>query len=394
MEAPTAEEVFDVWAKNPGVTEPGFSGMIVDEFGWSGGEHYRAWSDAVRQLQADPKFKRKTFYAWCGDLFRQQPSLQFSHLLMDLGHRFSWEKYLQEEPTPENARRLMVREMQRPFAEWRKAMPGIERHMVMCLGYLSAPPETLNLNPAVNYHVFMDMQFQMLATDPTFWDLYGIMEYMAAYADEESIRWAQRLFRHYCIEGNRTRLIDDPYVLPHLENPDFTEDLEGWRVEPAEKDSIDTRQMKGLSWLQGRYPKTASGDRFCWMKRSANGPNRVRQTIRSLEPGRVYSLKLISADLQQLDKEQILALSIEIHGVERLNQYCFQFPYPSCYSHEVEPYDRTHPAYFNFHRIVFRPESATAELVISDWASASDPGGPTGQETAFNFVEVQPFLEP
>jgi hypothetical protein len=393
-EAPAVEDVYEYWASNLGVTQPGFGGMMVDEFLWSGVDHYRAWSDAVSRLNANASFRGKTFYAWCGDLFKQQPSLEFSRLLTELGYRFSWEKYLREEPTADRARRLMLREMQRPFAQWKKVMPGVERHTVMCLGYLCAPPETLNLNPGVDYHVFLDMQFQMLATEPTFWGLYGIMEYMAAYADEESIRWAHRLFRHYCIEGNRTPLTNDPYLLPHVRNPDFADELDEWRVEPAEKGSIDTKVMDGFSWLQGRYPKTAGGDRFCWMKRSAESPNRVRQTIRSLEPGRLYSLKLISADLTELDKKQTLVLAINIDGAELLDEYCFQFPYPSCYSHEVPPYNRTHPAYFNFHRVVFRPTGRTAELVISDWAASTDPGGPFGQEIAFNFVEVQPFLEP
>jgi len=393
-EAPAADDVYNYWASNPGVTEPGFGGIMVDEFLSSGVDHYNAWGEGVRRLNATPGFRGKTFYAWCGDLFKQQPSLEFSRLLTELGYRFSWEKYLREEPTPDRARRLMLREMQRPFAQWKKAMPGVERHIVMCLGYLCAPPETLNLDPGVDYHVFLDMQFQTLATEPTFWGLYGIMEYMAAYADEESIRWAHKLFRHYCIEGNSTRLINDPYVLPHLKNPDFASGFEGWRVESAEEGSVDIGRMEGFSWLQGRYPKTASGDRFCWMKRSAKGPNRVRQIIRSLEPGRLYSLKLISADLTELDKKQTLALTTDIERAERLDEYCFQFTYPSCYSHEVEPYNRNHPAYFNFHRVVFRPTARTAELAISDWAAPSDPGGPVGQETAFNFVEVQPFLEP
>ena len=393
-EAPATDDVYDYWANNAGVTEPGFGGIMVDEFLWSGIEHYKAWGDAVRRLDANPGFRGKTFYAWCGDLFKQQPSLEFSRLLTELGHLFSWEKYLREESTPENARRRMVREMQHPFAQWKELMPGVERHMVICLGYLSAPPESLNLNPGVDYHVFLDMQFQLLATEPTFWGLYGIMEYMAAYADEESIRWAHKLFRHYCIEGNRTRLITDPYVLPHLDNPDFADGLEGWRVEPAETNSIDAKRMSGFSWLQGRYPKTAVGDKSCWMKRSTKEPNRVRQTIRSLDPGRLYSVKLISADIGQLDTKQALALNISVDGAERLDDYCFQFPYPSCYSHEVEPFNRNHPAYFNFHRVVFRPKDRTARLVISDWASPDDPEGPVGQETAFNFVEVQPFLEP
>ncbi len=393
-QAPTTDEVYNVWASNPGVTRPGYAGIIVDEFGWSGADHYRAWSEAVRRLDATPSFSGRMFYAWCGDLFKQQASLNFSRLLTEFGYRFAWEKYLREEPSPERARRHMSRELAHALKQWQEVMPGIERHMVMCLGYLCAPPESLNLNPAVDYHAFLDMQFRLLATEPSFWGLYGIMEYSASYADEESLRWAHRLFRHYCIEGKRTPLFNGPYLLPHLKNPDFADGLTGWGVEPAEEGSIGIKRMEGFSWLQGRYPKTTEGDRFCWMKRSAKGPNRVRQRLESLERGRLYSLKLISADIQQLDKKQTLTLAVDIDDAERLDKYCFQFPYPSCYAHELEPYNRRHPAYFNFHRIVFRPEGRTAELAISDWANSIDPGGPVGQETVFNFVEVQPFLEP
>jgi hypothetical protein len=392
--APTADEVYAVWAANPGVTTPGYGGVMVDEFLWAGVDYYHAWSEGVRRLHKTPSFAGKTFYAWCGDLFAQPVSLEFSRLLMDLGDRFSWEKYLREEPTAEKAQRAMYRDLVHPLVQWRKAVPGVERRVVMCLGYLCAPPESLNLNPTVDYHVFLDMQFHLMATDPTFANLYGIMEYSASYADEESLRWAHRMFRHYCIEGSRSRLINDPYLLPHVANPDFAEGLIDWRVEPAEEGSIAARAMDRFSWLQGRYPETTDGDRFCWVKRSAKGPNRVSQTIKSLEPGRLYSLKLISADVGRLDEKQTLALSVEIRGAEPLDVYSFQFPYPSCYSHEAGPYTREHPAYFNFHRVVFRPETTTAELTISDWLAAEEPGGPIGQEIGFNFVEVQPFLEP
>ena len=393
-EAPSADGVYSVWAKNAGAAAPGFGGLIVDEFLGASEGHYRAWGDAVRRLHETPGFRNRTFYAWCGDLHRNEPSLAFSRLLTELGHRFSWERYLREVPTPEDASKLIERSLKSPFLEWREAMPGVERNVVMCLGYLSAPPETLNANPGVDYHVFMDMQFQYLATDPAFQGLYGIMEYMAAYADEESIRWAHKLCRHYCIEGRRTRFTDAPYILPHLMNPDFENGLDGWRVKPAEDGSVDGKQMKGFSSLEGRYPRTRRGDEFCWMRRSAAGPNIIRQTIRALEPGRAYSLKLISADLKQLDVEKMLTLDIDVGGAERLSSYEFQFPYPSCYSHEVDPYNRENPAHLNFHRVVFRPAAATVELTISDWATPTEPGGPLGQETVFNFAEVQPFLEP
>jgi len=393
-EAPSADVVYDVWAGNAGVTQPGFAGMIVDEFLWAGAQHYAAWGEGVRRLHANPEFAGRTFYAWCGDLFPQTPSRAFSRLLMDLGYRFSWERYLPEEPTPEKARRRLARDVRHRFEQWKEALPGIERHMVVCLGYLSAPPETLNLNPSVDYHVYLDMQFHHLATDPAYWGLYGVMEYMAAYADEESLLYAQKLFRHYCIDGNRTRLNDDPYVLPHLRNPDFAEGLDGWDAEPAGDGGIDVEELVGFSWLQGRYPRTKEGDRFCRMKRSAAAPNRVSQTLEALEPGRLYSVKLISADPRRLDEKQPVTVCLGVSGGEPMEEYGFQFVYPSCYSHEVEPHNRDHPAYLSFHRVVFRATGASAVLTISDWASPSEPGAPIGQETAFNFVEVQPFHQP
>ena len=42
---------------------------------------------------------------------------------------------------------------------------------------------------------------------------------------------------------------------------------------------------------------------------------------------------------------------------------------------------------------IFRADGPTATLTFSDWADASDPGGETGQEIGFNFVELQPYLE-
>lgn len=392
-EPPPAETVYEVWAANPGVTEAGFSGIIVDEFVGRGSGHYQAWSEAVRRLHAVPSFQGKTFYAWCGDLFREQHTQDFSRLLMELGHKFVWERYLREEPTPEKALQQLYLDVQQPFQQWKTAMPGVEDHMVVCLGYLCAPPESLNLNPAVNYHVWLDMQFRLLATDPTFWRLHGVMEYMSNYADEESIRWAHNLFRHYCIEGKRTPLVADPYRLPHVENPDFADGLAGWEVEAAEAGAVEAGRIEGFSWLQGRYPLTREGDAFCRMRRSQNGPNRIKQTIQSLEPGRLYSLKLIAADLDHLHDARTLPLTVDIVGVERAEELSFQFTYPSCYSHEHGPYTREHPAHFDLYRVVFRAKAPTAELVISDWLAPTNPGGPMGQQLAFNFVEVQPFLD-
>ncbi|MBN1352075.1 hypothetical protein JXJ21_21930 [candidate division KSB1 bacterium] len=392
--APAAEEVAQVWAKNRGACEPPYSGIIVDEFLLAGSDHYRAWTEGLRLLHATESFADKTFYAYCGDLFRRPntPAIHFANQIMAFGDRLVIERYFQELPTEAEAEYFLLKELQQLMRDYRKNLPGVEHHLVICLGYLSDPPETLNLNPGVNYKVYMEMQFRLLATDPSFWGLFGIQEYLSRYADEEALRWAHRLFSHYCIEGNRQPLSAEPYLLPYIQNPDFADSLHAWQAEPAQDGSIAIKRMEGFSWLQGRYPTTAEGDQFLWMKRSAARPNIVRQTVENLVPDQVYLLKFYSADIRQLGKEQTLALSASIKNAEIIEAESFQFPYPSCYSHTHGNYNADHPAWFNYHRLLFRPRTRTAELIISDWKSSTEPGAPAGQELVCNFFEIQPYL--
>ncbi|MBI5094972.1 MAG: hypothetical protein HZB26_21380 [Candidatus Hydrogenedentes bacterium] len=392
--APSVDEVYAAWGGNAGVTQQGYSGLIVDEFINAGAEHYRAWTGGMERLYGDSRFADRTFYAWCGELFRMPQGLEFGRALLGHKGRFVWEVYLGEDATEQAARRRIRRALQFPLTEWEEALPTTREHMVVCLGYMSAPPESLNVNPAVDYNVYMDMQMQLLATEPAFWKLYGVMQYSASYTDEEAVRWAYRMFRHYCIDGKRERLIQSPYELPYLRNPDFAKGTEGWRVERAEPGSVSIQRMEGLSWLQGRYPKTSQGDQYLRFKRCANGPNRVTQTIRGLTAGGVYSLKLLSADMKQLDVKSVLGVRLQIDGADVNKDLSFQYPYPSNYAHELGPYNKDHPAWINYHRVVFSAHGETAELSISDWAADGTPGGPEGQEIGVNFVEVQPYLLP
>lgn len=392
--APSEAEVLGVWSGVQGASAPGYGGIIVDEFLSASAAHYRAWSGALQKLHDTPAFSGRTFYAWCGDLFGASASEEFCRLNVQLGYRFAWEKYLAEASGESEARALILHELAAPMRAWQRQQPGIEGRIVMCLGYLCAFPETVNRDPAVDYHRFMDLQFQALATDPAFWNLYGVMEYSASYADEESLRWAHKLFRHYCIEGRRTLLSDWPYRPNHLVNPDFAQGLEGWTIEPAAPGTIAARSMEGYSHLHGRYPGTEQGDRFCWMKRTANAPNRVHQTVRNLVPERLYSLKLLSSDIGHLDVNQAVSLDVQLDGAEIAAPYGFEYTYPINYAHELAPYTRDHPAYFTFRRMVFRPAADTVELTISDTTKDGAALGPAGQEIAFNFVEIQPFIEP
>jgi len=393
-EPPSPDAVYTAWAGNAGVLRPEFSGLIVDEFCDFSRGHFESWNTAVTRLHENAAFKDKRFYAWCITLFDYKPAAAFCESLFKRGDLFVWEQYFDEPANEKALEKETLKPWRAKMRGWRKAYPGIERNMVMCLGYLSAPPETLNVNPAVDYHVFLERQLRTLAMAPEFDGLGGIMEYMADYADEESLRHAHALLRHYAIEGNTEPLNADPYVLPHLQNGDFDSGLDGWEVEPASAGAVSAGKMDKYSWLQGRYPEIKRGNTFCRFRRAADKPNVIRQKLTDLEPGRLYSIKYIAANLSRLAEERPAAFRLTIADAELAEPYAFEYVYPSCYSHEAPPYTRDHPAWFTWGRVVIRPTGTTATLTIADWRSENDAGAPAGEELAVNFVEVQPFHEP
>ena len=144
------------------------------------------------------------------------PSRAFAHAAVQSGGTICLERYLWEEPTLEAAKRNI---RNRLLSEWNMPrfealMPGVTRRTVMVLGYISAPTESLNINPGVDFKVYMDMQMQLLATAPDYFGLGGVQQYLVAYSDEENIRWAGRVFRANASTARLTvsdwRSKDDP----------------------------------------------------------------------------------------------------------------------------------------------------------------------------------------
>lgn len=399
----TADEAFTYWTRNPGFQSPQLDGVVADEFlGNRRGMKYPEWTEAVRRIRADERFRGRLFYPYCTAIYKDPVSTEFLRVVMEAGYPFAWEVYLQEQPDVAQARRHLELKLSTEMRRWREALPGCERQMIVCLGYMSMPTtETLNVNPQVDYKVWMDLQFQHLATAPEFRGLYGLMEYTSGYADEETVRWAARLYRHYGIEGKTNLLSDElgfAYCLAHLQNPDFAEGTRGWRVDAAEPGSVGTNDLTGFGWLEGRYPRTRLGDTFLWMKRSAARPNRVSQELKHLRPGRLYSVKLVTADHQELiagkSSEQKHGISISVNRASLIREKTFHQPMANNYAHKLGAFDDQNKAWMNYDYLVFRGKSRSATLTISDWATATQPGGLVGQELICNFVEVQPYLEP
>lgn len=395
----TTDEAYKFWAANPGYADPSLDGIIVDEFCGGDLQKYDAWTEALRRLIANEPFKGKTFYPYCGILTGAEASRAFAETVAGAGFRFAWEQYLKEQPTEEDAREFLESTLRQGMIAWEKGLPGVVNHTIVCFGYLCAPPESVNTNAGVDYKVWMDMQYNLIANAPAFRGLYGVMEYTSSYADEEAVRWQGQLYRHYCIEGKRTLLSKEygfRYVLTHVQNPDFNEGTREWTVAPAEEGTISVGHMDGLGWLEGRYPRTPEGDNFLLMKRSNTRPNTASQEIKNLKPGQLYSLKMFTADHRDLIEgksvRQKHAVSVGIENVEMAPTNCFQEVIPSCYAHSLGPFNVSHRAWLNYHWKVFRAKGKTARLTVSDWVSANEPGGPSNQELAFNFVEVQPYV--
>jgi hypothetical protein len=85
-------------------------------------------------------------------------------------------------------------------------------------------------------------------------------------------------------------------------------------------------------------------------------------------------------------------VSIDIGGAELIEGKAFQAIVKSCYAHTTDLFNRDNPYRLNYHQRVFRAQSETARLALSDWASENEPGGPAGEELIWNFVQVQPYF--
>src|SRR5262249_22328705 len=149
----------------------------------------------------------------------------------------------------------------------------------------------LGFDPAIKSYGLYDM-VNVVAKHPVMADLAGLNWWTTLMADEETVRFVGKLYRHYAIEGKTSMLTPDPLFLTHIRNADFEKGLDGWTLRPAEEGSIQARSFPRYGRIEGRYMGLGRpadpehiGDTFLWMKRSEKGPNAFSQTINDLEPG-------------------------------------------------------------------------------------------------------------
>ena len=418
----TAEDHFKYWS---GFYErsPFLDGIIINEFivnrpvvEWAEltperlgrmereRQQYLVYGEALKRMRADGRHQHKMLYAYVGGsgkkLNQEIIGTNFLRTVVDSGYRVALERYLHEmssEPGAKDALQLFAD----GIADWEAKAPGVKKQMVIAFGLFSMPPGGINKQPNVDYHVWMDQQMNVAANHPQLSGIGGLEWWTSSLADEETVRFVGKLYRHYAIEGKTEMLTKDPLFLTHVENADFEKGTEGWTLHPAENGAIAVKSFPRYGRIEGRFMGLGRpadpehiGDTFLWMRRSERGPNTFSQTIKDLEAGRLYSMKMFSCDYNDLVNPKARKLeeatkftgSVLLEGVEVDAKRSFAEMYSSTPEPKI-------PIWITYHWKIFRAQGTTAKLVVSDWLSEKEPSAPFGQEQTFNFLEIQPYHE-
>ena len=121
------------------------------------------------------------------------------------------------------------------------------------------------------------------------------------------------------------------YVLDHIRNGDFDRGTAGWTLFSAAVDSMALRSMPDSgSMMHGAWPSApGEGNDFIWMKQVVQKPNVLSQTIDDPEPGRLYSVKVITADYGVFSAgksfEEVHAVSIPIDDTDIILEVSFSY---------------------------------------------------------------------
>ncbi len=417
-QAKTADDHFRYWTRIFDKA-PFADGIIIDEFivnrpsiEWDHRpnrlarlqrerQRHKVIEAALRKIRADKRFKDKTVYAYIGGsgnkLNQEAIGPAFVQTLIDCRFPIALERYLYERSS-RRASATALRQLVDGITDWEAKARGAKQDMVVTFGLFSMPPGSIDKLPNVDFHVWMDRQMNVLANDPALANIAGINWWTSSLADEETVRFVGKLYRHYAIKGKKDLLTKDPLFMTHIENADFRNGLQAWTLHEAQKGSIRAGSFPRYGRIEGRYMGLGRppdpehiGDTFLVMKRSAKGPNTFSQPITGLEPGRSYSMKMLTCDYNDLlhptpknrDQASPFVGKITIGGVDLDPSRSFSEMYASSPEPKI-------PVWITFHWCVFKAQTATAQLTVSDWENDT-PSAPSGLEQTFNFLEIEPY---
>ena len=114
--------------------------------------------------------------------------------------------------------------------------------------------------------------------------------------------------------------------------------------------------------------------------------------VLDIAPGRLYVLYMFSGDRMDMSKKERHAVRIQIENATVIPGKSYTYVHTNAGgSRAYPPYTQEGSAWLNYHYRFFRAHGKTANLVISDWMTDTEPAGPIGQELIYNFISVQPY---
>ena len=241
-----------------------------------------------------------------------------------------------------------------------------------------------------DYKYYLDMQFNILANEPSLKDLGVVGFWGCRYAEDDLYRWSFALLRHYVIEGKRGMLSDKygfRYAPGHIVNGDFMNGLDGWKAIPAATDSIkQSRLGKFGDTDQVRYTCRANvGDNFCQFTAVEGKPNVLSQTAKNLVPGKQYTFLCSIGCLDDIENKVInnrrLGLDVTLDGATA----------QPCSFVWVDKRDKAYGGRndlprLNLVRIIFTAEKSDITVTFSDGAAKP------GERLMLNFVQIKPYF--
>lgn len=372
-----------------------FSGICIDEFvppveqisnkdklqgGYQSGLGFEKdiFTDICKLMAPEKNKNHGAVYAYLG-IPSSIATLENCSPLMDVIDKTNsywiWEAYIWPDST----------QPEQPINKWligrmndlRKTFPCCQKNCVVCL----CPVEMWDSTSDVDMKVWLDWQMNTLATHQAFESIYGVTFWTSTYTKPEILEWFSALIRHYCIEG-KTSLLSEKYgysLKPrHLENndfSDFSDNLNGWKVTAASKESVQVKNLDQFSFKKGYYPKCQN---LLAMKKEEGKSNRIEQEIKGLRSGELYSLSLRvgSPDVENVKVNYNLHVNIE--GVKILKN-----------ENRVIRGDIANNICWNAIDIVFKAQEKKAFLAISDGNPCPDK--PKVKEIFLDNIKVQPF---
>lgn len=390
----TPDQIYERWGR-PLEKFAFLDGLTIDEFGASPEhqKHYDRWAGVIDRVARSPACQGKKLYTFWGSGAPRPEMRTLVEAVRRNNFRWMHEGYymLRVSEGDEAGQLAYITSWGgAKFEQFREMFPGlIENNLLYTFGIYDYH-WSCDLAPELDFKVFLDQQFHHVATHPAFKGIYGVCLYSLNSTTDEMCRYAAALVRHYCIDGKTDRFNRGPLRLDHIQNPGFEQGLEHWRVRPAAPGSVRPMAVEDLPFRNTVTDRAVPHEKtvLCTVRSDA-APNRVSQEMTGLTPGRYYSVRVMTSDIDDLARKTPVPASISIDGADIIDSESMDRAWSSAFTAPTGEASVT--AGWTFRLRVLRASSGRATLTLSDWSTPASPGGDIGHRVVWDFIEVQPF---